>query len=88
MKNHYFDGSDYQPRRDDSRLSVQYIRIFEFMKDGQYRTLKEISDNTNDPEASISAQLRHMRKERFGGHTVNKIYIKNGLYTYQLILKS
>lgn len=27
---------------------------------------------TGDPEASISAQLRHLRKHRFGGHDVQK----------------
>ncbi|KKL56177.1 hypothetical protein LCGC14_2247980, partial [marine sediment metagenome] len=35
-------------------------------------TLCEIEDLTGDPPASISAQLRHLRKERFGAHTVER----------------
>lgn len=86
MSNLRFDGSDYKPQRDDQRLSAQYVRIFELMKDKVFRSLKEISEYTGDPEASISAQLRHMRKERFGSHTVNKQYIGEGLYIYQLLV--
>jgi hypothetical protein len=28
--------------------------------------------------------LRHLRKPRFGGHTVEREYIKDGLYKYKL----
>ena len=82
-----FDGDDYQPPRDNPRLTKQYMRVFEYMKDAQWRTLRDIADTTGDPEASVSAQLRHMRKERFGGHRVEKEYSANGLYYYQLIVK-
>jgi hypothetical protein len=86
--NHRFDGSDYVPTRDDNRLSAQYVRIFNLMSDGQFRTLNEISSVTNDPEASISAQLRHMRKPRFGSHTVEKTYEGNGIYKYKLVVNN
>jgi hypothetical protein len=43
---------------------------------------------TGDPEASVSAQLRHLRKPRFGGHTVERRYMSNGLYEYKLILNT
>ena len=82
----YFDGSDYVPERDGQRLTIQFIRIFNLMKDGQARTLPEISSQTGDPPASVSAQLRHMRKPRFGGHQVLKDYLGNGLYSYRLVL--
>lgn len=42
------------------------------MMDHAWRTLDEISSLTGDPPASISAQLRHLRKERFGSHIVEK----------------
>jgi hypothetical protein len=42
------------------------------MSDHQWRTLDEIADVTGDPHASISAQLRHLRKPRFGGYLVEK----------------
>lgn len=81
-----FDGDDYVPPRDDPRLSRQYWRIFTLMRDGAWRTLPAIERETGDPPASISAQLRHMRKDRFGGHTINRRYLGNGLYEYQLII--
>ena len=82
-----FNGADYQPDRDNGRLTGQLLRIFDYMKDGQWRTLSQIATATGDPEPSISAQLRHLRKDRFGGHTVNREYVDNGLYRYQLIVK-
>ena len=82
-----FDGSDYQPPRDNPRLSRQYIRVFELMKDARWRRLKVIADTTGDPEASVSAQLRHMRKPRFGSHTIEKRHKGEGLYEYRLIVR-
>ncbi len=84
-----FNGSDYSPENDNKRLSGQLLRIFNLMKDEQWRTLQEIENQTNDPAASISAQLRHLRKTRFGAHIVNKRprgNRKHGLFEYQLIV--
>jgi hypothetical protein len=79
-----FAGADYVPSRDDKRLTGQIERVYSLMADGKWRTLKEIALATGDPEASVSAQLRHLRKERFGGHTVERQHIKRGLYEYRL----
>jgi len=79
-----FNGEDYDPLRDNSRLSAQLNRIKNLMLDGKSRTLREIAEITGDPEASISAQLRHLRKERFGSHTVDKKYLGSGLYNYSV----
>lgn len=84
-----FNGSDYEPINDDARLTGQLLRVFNCMKDGQWRTLSEIEAITNDPQASISAQLRHLKKERFGSHTINKQRRgdrKQGLFEYSLII--
>lgn len=67
-----FDGSDYDPAHDDARLTGQLMRIWNLISDRAWRTLEEISAITHDPPASISAQLRHLRKKRFGGHIVEK----------------
>jgi len=86
-----FDGDDYVDKRDRRRLKGQIKRVYELMVDGDWRTLNEISNHTDDPEASVSAQLRHLRKERFGGHTVNRRHrgdVKRGLYEYQLIMRN
>ena len=82
-----FDGADYRPERDDARLSTQFRAIVALMKDGKFRTLREISEATGYPEASISAQLRHARKPHFGSHTVNREYRGDGLYGYQLVVR-
>lgn len=81
-----FDGSDYLPKRDDKRLIGQMLRVWEVMVDGQWRGLRAISDLTGDPEASVSAQLRHLRKPRFGGHTLEKRHNDAGsFFEYRLI---
>lgn len=85
MTNQRFDGVDIIPERDEKRLTLQYLDIFNLMKDGQHRTLKQIHALTSHPESSISAQLRNLRKPRFGSHTINRQYLGNGLYSYQLI---
>jgi DNA-binding CsgD family transcriptional regulator len=81
----HFNGPDYQAERDHARLTAQQSAIFELVKDGTWRTLGQIAQACDAPEASVSAQLRHLRKERFGAHTVNKRYVRAGLYEYQLV---
>ena len=82
-----FNGSDYDPALDNDRLEKQMGRIYACMIDGVWRTLEEIESITRDPQASISAQLRHLRKDRFGGYTLKKQRRGNptqGLFEYQL----
>ncbi len=67
-----FDGPCYIPAYDQKRLVGQIKRIYQCMSDGAWRTLGEIEAVTGDPQASISAQLRHLRKSRFGAHEVEK----------------
>ena len=68
----HFDGPAYEPEYDHARLTGQILRVWDLMRDGRWRTLQEIADRTGDPPASISAQLRHLRKRRFGEHTVER----------------
>ena len=83
-----FNGADYAPGRDDERLTSQHKRVLNIMKDGEWRTLAAISRDIGDPPASVSAQLRHLRKLRFGGHTVERIYAGEGTYLYRLVLNA
>ena len=83
----HFNGPAYVPDLDHARLTGQIKRIFTFMANGSWRTLSEIATATDSPEASVSAQLRNMRKERFGGHTIIKRRrgeVKRGLFEYKL----
>lgn len=82
----HFNGADYEYKRDHLRLSGQYRDIFNLMRDGEWRSLPQIARITGHPEASISAQLRHMRKPRFGSHTVNRRHVTDGLNEYQLVV--
>lgn len=80
----HFNGADYVPERDDVRLIPQHERIKAYMMDGRWRTLAAIAAATNTPEASVSAQLRHLRKARFGSHTIEREHIGGGLYQYRM----
>lgn len=83
-----FNGPDYTPALDFTRLSNQQDRIKELMIDRKWRTLDQISSLTNSPASSVSAQLRHLRKERFGAYIVGKRRKgdrSSGLFEYQLI---
>ena len=83
-----FDGSDYVREHDHERLSGQLERIKNLVLDGVWRTLAEIEEATQAPAASVSAQLRHLRKPRFGSYRVEKRCRgdrKDGLYEYRVL---
>lgn len=83
-----FNGPAYEPEHDDVRLTGQLLRVFALMQDGHWRTLDEIATVTGDPPASISAQLRHLRKRRFGSHVVERQARgdrDHGLWEYRVI---
>ena len=81
----HFDGSK---EGDDKarvvRLTGQLRDVYEAIEDGYPHTLRDIELITGHPQASISAQLRNLRKARFGGFTINKKNIDGGLYVYWL----
>lgn len=81
----HFNGPDFIVARDGQRLGAQIERVQHLMADEVWRSLASIAEVTGDPQASISAQLRHLRKPRFGAHTVLRRYVSNGLYEYQLL---
>lgn len=86
-----FAGAVYEPLADEIRLTRQALRIFSLMSDGEWRTLVEIAVETHDPPASVSAQLRHFRKRRFGSHLVDKRkrgFRIGGLWEYRLVVNT
>jgi hypothetical protein len=84
-----FDGPVYDPALDQARLTKQLARVFDLMKDGHWRTLQEIADAADAPQASVSAQLRHLRKPRFGSHLVEKQRRGcGGTWEYRLLVQS
>jgi hypothetical protein len=92
-KRNKFDGAEYVPALDDRRLTGQILRVYECMKDGKWRTLSELSldvafaSGKHDGEASLSAQLRNLKKEKWGAHTIERRARgdrEHGLYEYML----
>ena len=81
-----FDGATFDQGRDGSRLTAQFNRVLDLMRDGQWRTLEQIAAATGDPAPSVSARLRDMRKPRFGSHAVNRRYVRRGLFEYQVVV--
>jgi hypothetical protein len=77
-------GPAYNEALDGARIEKQHERIRDLMLDGMRRTLGEIAAATGYPESSISAQLRHLRKAKFGSWNVRKERLGGGLWTYWL----
>jgi hypothetical protein len=83
-----FDGSTYEPRHDKIRLNAQLSRVFNAISDKQWHTPEALVERTGDEWASISARLRDLRKERFGGHKVGRRRKpgeeRKGIFEYRL----
>jgi hypothetical protein len=78
-------GSTYSHEFDYERLNAQMRRVFDVVKDGEWVTLRELSEMTGSPEASVSARLRDFRKKQFGGFLVERNRVAGGLYEYRLV---
>ena len=80
-----YNGETFEQERDGSRLAEQHRRVAAVMRGEGWHTLAEIADRTGDPEASVSARLRDFRKVRFGGYTVERRYLRDGLFEYRVL---
>lgn len=84
-----FDGATFDPTQDAPRLSSQLIATRELMLDGEWRNLAQIAlalrkQGLHVTEASISARLRDLRKERFGAFDVQRRRLIGGLWEYRV----
>lgn len=79
------DGTTFVPKKDEKRLNRQAQAVWDFMSDGQYHTLAEISRATGAPEASASARTRDFKKQKFGGHQVLRRRRSEGTHEYKLV---
>lgn len=80
-----FQGETYLHDRDYARLNAQCQRVFNEMRDGKYHTLRELAEQTGDPEASISARLRDIRAAlRPNGFDIGREYVRRGLHRYRI----
>jgi hypothetical protein len=65
LPNIHFHGATISIPFDLERLNAQMQRVHGLMVDGKWRSLREISDATGDPEASVSARLRDYRSNEY-----------------------
>lgn len=77
-------GSSYDSALDYSRLNAQQRKVWEVMRDGKYRTLRQISELTGAPEASASARLRDLRN--IHGLKVERARRERGLHEYRVVV--
>lgn len=91
MDDMQFDGETFDQDKDGARLTGQMLRVFEVMRDGVYRSPDELMALIPDrSSASITARLRDLRKDKFGGHTVNlrrRGDGRRGVHDYQLVVR-
>jgi hypothetical protein len=82
-----FKGATYNAARDKHRLTSQALRIFRFMRESGYVSLKEIETATGDPQASISARIRSFKA---AGHDYDKRLRagSDGTWEYKLFVNS
>lgn len=74
-------------REISSQPHVQMWDASQIAADAGWMTLREIADLTNYGEASVSAQLRHLRKPHFGGYVIVKRRrgpVMNGAWEYRI----
>ena len=66
-------GREFDEKLDGQRIRRQMDVIREYMLSAHlYLSLAEIERALRYPQASISAQLRHLKKEAYGSHIVTK----------------
>ena len=78
-----FDGADLTPE-DHPRLAGQLAKVYAVIQSGQWYTVAQIAHLIQAPENSVQAQLRNLRKPRFGGHTVERMRF-GALTVYRLV---
>lgn len=79
-----FDGETYLRGLDHAALGKQLLAVGRIFADGRWHTLRELSERTGYPEASVSARLRDLRKGKFGGNTVERERGPRRVWRYRL----
>jgi hypothetical protein len=84
-----FDGETYESEEDRVRLGRQLDAVRDLMIDGEWRILASIRAKAGGTEASVSARLRDLRKEKFGAFRVERRRCSgegvSGLFEYRVL---
>lgn len=79
-------GPAYDKTRDGPRLRHQHERIRDWMlAQSGWKTLAEIRAALCYPESSVSAQLRHLRKAKYGSYRIEKRRRHGGTWEYRVL---
>ena len=85
-----FEGKTFDAVLDGPRLSSQLERVKAVLKNGQWITLRMLAHAVGGSEASVSARIRDMRKEKFGGFHIERRRDpkdpSSGVWQYRLII--
>ena len=83
-----FQGATYKATFDYARLSGQLRTIYDFMKDGVWRTPQEVAELINNPNVcSVDANLRNLRKYENGPIVMRRDRNNvRGLSEYRMII--
>ena len=85
----FIQGETFEPIHDELRLGRQALAVMRVMKDGEWRTLREIVEAIGGgSEAGVSARLRDFRKAAYGSHVVNRRRRgdeSKGVFEYQVV---
>jgi DNA-binding Lrp family transcriptional regulator len=80
--------SAFKPILQENLKRRQVDLVFDLMADGRWRTLSEISKRLKQPIQSVSARLRDLRKDEYGGYEVlRERSDKNRTYLYKLVVE-
>jgi hypothetical protein len=80
-----FDGVTYDSRYDYERLASQLVRVRSMLLAEPYwHTLPELLERVGGSATGISARIRDLRKEKFGGHTVETRRVSGGSWEYRI----
>ena len=82
-----FDGKTIDDAKDHDRLKTLLDRVRRYMSDGHPRTLSQIQAECGGSEASVSARLRDLRKDKHGGHQIDRERLGGGLFVYRLVAR-
>ena len=82
------DGASYNPAVDGSRLSKQFLDVWNCLKIGGWWSLADIESYTGHPQSSISARIRDFRKAKFGSHNTERKRAekRKGTFVYRLVV--
>jgi hypothetical protein len=83
-----FGGATFVYEWDYERLSRQAKVVWDLVSDGEWWTLYQLAEETNEPTQSISARLRDLRKPEGGSWIVERKRLRpgSGTHLYRLVI--